>query len=94
MDKLITDVFPNHFTIGEEGGLDEISRQRILDVAKVYSKSKDHDRNWKEDSAKKDASATPEIVEASDRYLSSSYAALKKTFCVYNRAWHYVYFAD
>ena len=94
VDKLITDVFPNHFTIGEEGGLDEITRQRILDVAKVYSKSKDHDRNWKEDSAKKDASATPEIVEASDRYLSSSYAALRKTFCVYNRAWHYVYFAD
>jgi hypothetical protein len=86
VDKLIGDVFPNHFTID----IDDAARQRILDVAKIYSKSKGHDLNWEEDSKRKVISSTREVQLASQTYMTNSYMELKK-HCKYNRAWHYVY---
>ncbi len=86
VDKLITDVFPNHFTMD----IDEAARQRILDVSKIYSKSGGRDKDWEDDSKRKDTDSTPEIARASEQYLTKSYRELKK-HCQYNRDWHYVY---
>eukprot|EP00571_Detonula_confervacea_P010263 CAMPEP_0172298702 /NCGR_PEP_ID=MMETSP1058-20130122/1234_1 /TAXON_ID=83371 /ORGANISM="Detonula confervacea, Strain CCMP 353" /LENGTH=461 /DNA_ID=CAMNT_0013007989 /DNA_START=73 /DNA_END=1455 /DNA_ORIENTATION=- len=68
VDKLIQSIIPNHFGID----IDEAARQRILDVAKVYSKSKTDKKDWVEDSRKKDKRSTPEIRAASTTFLSAS----------------------
>lgn len=73
VDKLIQDVFPNHFSLK----VDETSRQRVLDVAKIYSKSKTKAKNWVEDSKQKDKRSTPNIRAAADVYLADSYEKLK-----------------
>jgi hypothetical protein len=86
VDKLVGEVFPNHFAID----VDDAARQRIMDVAKIYSKSNGHDLDWKEDSKKKVSSSSREIQLASETYMTKSYVELKK-HCKYNRAWHYVY---
>lgn len=73
VDKLIQSVFPDHFGID----VDETARQRILDVSKIYSKSKNGSKDWVEDSRKKDIRSTPEIRAASETFLSRSYSELK-----------------
>mmetsp|Transcript_33824 Transcript_33824/g.60837 ORF Transcript_33824/g.60837 Transcript_33824/m.60837 type:complete len:475 (+) Transcript_33824:135-1559(+) len=74
VDKLIQSVIPNHFGID----VDEAARQRILDVAKTYSKSKTKTKDWVEDSRTKNIRSTPEIRDASETFLSDSYSELKK----------------
>ena len=86
VDKLVGEVFPNHFAID----VDDAARQRILDVAKIYSKSNGHDLDWEEDSKKKVSSSSREIQLAGETYMTKSYVELKK-HCKYNRDWHYVY---
>jgi hypothetical protein len=86
VDKLVGEVFPNHFSIDIDGA----ARQRILDVAKIYSKSNGRDLDWEEDSKRKDLSSSREIQHASETYMTKSYVELKK-HCKYNRTWHYVY---
>lgn len=86
LDKLVGEVFPNHFAID----VDDAARQRILDVAKIYSKSNGHNLDWEEDSKKKVSSSSREIQLAGETYMAKSYVELKK-HCKYNRAWHYVY---
>ena len=75
VDKLIAFVFPNHFGLE----VDEVAKQKILDVAKVYSKSKTGtEKEWVEDSRTKMQLATPEIRGAAEAFLSKSYSELKK----------------
>ena len=75
VDKLIQSVFPNHFGIE----VDEVAKQKILDVAKVYSKSKTGtEKEWVEDSRTKMQLASPEIRGAAEAFLSKSYSELKK----------------
>lgn len=74
MDTLVERVFPDHFGLG----VDETARRRIMDVSKVYSKSKGGNKDWIEDSEAKDEHSTPEIRQASERYLSGSYTELKE----------------
>ena len=74
VDKLIQSVIPNHFGIV----VDDAARQRILDVAKTYSKSKTKTKDWVEDSRTKNIRSTPEIRDASETFLSDSYSELKK----------------
>jgi len=72
--KLIQDIIPIHFGIK----VDENARQRILNVSTVYSKSKNGDKDWLEDSSTKDARSTLEIRAASEKFLLHSYLELKK----------------
>jgi len=74
VEKLAQSIIPNHFGVN----VDEAAQQRILDVAKVYSKSKTGIKDWVEDSREKDIRATPEIREASEIFLLDLYAELKK----------------
>ena len=74
IEKLIQDIIPNHFGVQ----VDEEARQRILDVSTVYSKSKGGNKDWVEDSERKEVGSTPEIRSASELFLSQSYAKLKK----------------
>ncbi len=55
IEKLIRNVIPNHFGIR----VDETARQHILNIAKIYSKSRTGDRDWAEDGGSKDACSTP-----------------------------------
>jgi len=74
IEKLIRNVIPNHFGIR----VDETARQHILNIAKIYSKSRTGDRDWAEDGGSKDARSTPEIRVASTKFLSRSYSKLKE----------------
>lgn len=75
VDKLIESVFPTHFGID----VDETARQKILAVSQIYSKSKPgKSKDWVEDSEKKDIRSTPEIRDASEKFLANSYFELKK----------------
>jgi len=75
VEKLIQTVIPNHFGVE----VDEAARQRILDVSKIYSKSKDGgNKDWVEDSRRKDVGSTPEIRAAGEMFLSHSYSELRK----------------
>lgn len=73
VDKLITDVIPNHFNVS----MVEEQRERIIEVSGHYSKDKKHSgAEWKDDSERKEEHASPEIREASKTFLYPSYSAL------------------
>ena len=72
IDKLIEYVIPNHFGVD----MYDDARSRILDVSKIYSKSKGVEKDWVEDSKEKDARATVKIRKASEFFLSKSYMEL------------------
>ena len=75
VDKLIESIFPTYFSLH----MDETVRQRILAVSQIYSKSKPgKNKDWVEDSEKKDIRSTPEIRAASEKFLAKSYLELKK----------------
>lgn len=74
VEKLISDVIPNHFGLE----MTEEGKQNILTVSKTYSKNKGQKSSeWKEDSEKKEQRASEEIVDASELFMSKSYAELQ-----------------
>ena len=77
VDNLIETVIPTHFGVP----VDDVARQRIMDVSKIYSKSKPgqgHGKDWVEDSKTKDERSTDEIRVASEQFLKGSYTKLKE----------------
>ena len=73
LDKFIYDILPNHFgmTVGSK------EMKRIELAGSKYSKSRDEDSIWTEDSTFKHDSATDAIRQASDKYLAFSYVELE-----------------
>jgi len=78
-NTLINTIFPDHFKLE----MTEERKERIIEVSGHYSKGKSASRGksfqgkeWKEDSERKEERASPAIKEASELFLSSSYAIL------------------
>lgn len=74
VDKLIKKIIPVHFGVS----IDNEASQRILDVSKIYSKSKGAAKDWKEDSEAKEIGSTSKIRHASELFLQGSYEELQK----------------
>jgi hypothetical protein len=74
VDKLITDVIPNHFGVE----MTDEGKNNILEVSKTYSKNKGVKKSeWEEDSEKKEKRAGKDIVDASEFFMTKSYKELQ-----------------
>jgi len=75
VDNLMDHILPDHFEVA----MGNEERRRIKEVSGVYSKGRgDANREWEEDSEKKEEMATDDIREASSTFLRSSYQELEQ----------------
>jgi hypothetical protein len=73
---LYESVLPNHFQVEVTDDM----RENILQVSQKYSKGRDgQQREWQQDSERKDELATPEIRKAAMEFLQESYEQLLET---------------
>jgi hypothetical protein len=74
VEKLISDVIPNHFGVE----MTDKGEENIREVSKTYSKNKGaKDPVWTEDSEKKEKRASKAIVDASEFFMKKSYQELQ-----------------
>jgi len=72
--NLVSKVIPNHFGVP----MTEDARERITIISSKYSKGRGNRKSkWKDDSERKKDRATPEIKQASELFLGSSYIQLE-----------------
>jgi len=76
LNKLIEDVIPNHFHVP----MTTERQQRIIEIGGRYSKGGGYfkrQEDWVEDSDKKENGSTPEMKEASEKYLYNLFKSLE-----------------
>lgn len=76
VDTLLESIFPNHFQLA----VDDMGRDRVHDVAGVYSKNSGrHDKvNFVEDSERKERNASKAIKSASKAFLQNTFEELER----------------
>jgi len=75
VDRLKDDILPNHFLLGDLGD-EEI--ERIDKVSGKYSKGRNTNKQWVEDSEKKENRASEEIKNAAELFLGDLYRQMSE----------------